>query len=377
MPMSKLQKILVVGGGIGGMSLVLGLAKRGLSTHLVEIDPDWKAIGAGLTLNGATLRAFDRLDLLSEIVAHGDVHGGRKILTMKGEVITEQPVFKPTRGDLTAGGGILRPVLHKILASRVRDSGADVSLGVTISHLEQDEDGVRVAFSDGAEGVYSLVVGADGLMSRVRQLTMPSAPAPEFTGQGCWRAVFPRPKEFESLWLYLDSGHKIGFNPVSRDEMYMFMLESAPGNPWRDPSEWQDELAGRLIPWGGRLEALGRSLSPINRINYRPLEYLLLPPPWHVGRIVLLGDACHATTPHAGYGAGLAIEDAIVLSECLVEDRPLDDQLWSYVDRRYERCKSIIQTSLHLGRLEMDQRPVSEQTAISRALAELVAQPVQ
>jgi 2-polyprenyl-6-methoxyphenol hydroxylase-like FAD-dependent oxidoreductase len=154
--------------------------------------------------------------------------------------------------------------------------------------------------------------------------------------------------------------------------MYMFLLESAPGNPWRDEADWPRLLAERMGQFGGIMGQLSRTLGPSSRINYRPLEGLLLDPPWHKGRVVLIGDAAHATTPHAGYGAGLSAEDAVVLSEILGQDLPLETALQAYVERRYERCRAVLQGSLRLGELEMAGAPWETQREAQLALASAV-----
>ena len=154
--------MLVVGGGVAGMTLAIQLTRRGIACHLVEIDPHWKPVGAGLTLNGATLRAFQQLGVLQAVRDQGHIHGGRRVLDLAGNILREIPAYAPEPNDLTAGGGILRPVLHAILSQETRAAGVELSLGLTIESLHDDGNGVEVAFNDGSAGRYDLVVGADG-----------------------------------------------------------------------------------------------------------------------------------------------------------------------------------------------------------------------
>lgn len=364
-----LERVLVVGGGVGGMSTAIQFSERGLHVDLVEIDPKWRATGAGLTLNGATLRVFERLGVLKEIAEAGDVHGGRKIFDRWGKQIFELPARTFDANDILAsGGGILRPDLHRVLATRARSAGVNVRLGMTISHLTQGDDCVDVRFSDESEARYDLVVGADGITSLVRRLIIPAAEGPKFTGQGCWRAVFQRPDEVHTTRIYVDRGYKLGLNPVSRDQMYMFLLETAEGNPWREEAEWVPMLRERMLAFGDLPHRLAYELSEDSLVNYRPIEVLLLPLPWHVGRVVLIGDAVHATTPHAGYGAGLSIEDGVVLGECLSDTANVEKSLQEYESQRYGRCRMVLEGSLALGRLEMAGASIEEQTAASVAL---------
>ena len=206
-------------------------------------------------------------------------------------------------------------MLHRILAAATRASGAAVRLGVSVAAVEQAGDAVSVGFTDGTSASYDLVVGADGIHSRLRAMLFPDAPKPAFTGQGCWRAVVPRPADIDCAHVYVGGPVKAGITPVSQDEMYLFLLQHVPDNPRMPEERWPELLAEQLRGFGGALGAVRDSLDASAQINYRPLEKLLLPPPWHRGRVILIGDAAHATTPHLASGAGLAVEDALVLGE--------------------------------------------------------------
>lgn len=369
------SNVLIVGGGVGGMALAICLRDLGVTVDLIDIDPEWRAVGAGLTLNGASLRALKLLGVLDQVVAQGHVHGGRRTHHADGAIIRDIPAYRPETDDLESMGGILRPALHAILSRRVLDLGSNVRLGLTVDAIRQEGDHAVATLSGGSEKRFDLIVGADGILSKVRRLVFPDAAAPAFTGQGCWRAIFPRPPEVGTNWLFVDPNRKVGFNPVSNDEMYMFMLESAPGNPWREPEDWPQTLASKMREYGGLVRQLADQISEQTSTNYRPLETLLLPPPWHRGRVVLLGDAAHATTPHAGYGAGLAIEDGIVLSDELGRHADTTAALDAYVARRYGRCRAVLDGSAQLGRLEMAGAPAAEQVAASTQLFAITRAP--
>jgi len=367
------EKVLVVGGGIGGMSAALALKRNGVAVKLIDSDPNWRVYGAGITITGMSLRAFDALGVLNEIRERGFVHTGMRPMRFDGERLPGPPHAPPGAPPILCGGGIMRPVLHDILSSRIRDAGIDVRLGVTVDALEQDDDGVDVTLSDGARERFDLVVGADGIYSKMRTMIFPDAPKPQFTDQGCWRIVADRPPEVDRAEIYFGGPLKVGMSPISQDQMYVFLLEHVPGNPWFAPETHVEHLSNLLTPFGGNLKAVRAGLGEHSQIVYRPLEWLLLPDPWYKGRVLLIGDAAHATTPHMASGAGVAVEDGLVLAEELARTDDVAAALRAFMDRRFERAKLVVETSVQQGRNEISGAERQQLTNIlataSKALA--------
>lgn len=374
--MGDIKKLLIVGGGVGGMSLAIGLRHLNIHVDLIDRDPEWRALGAGLSLNAATLSAFKLVDtqVFERMRVEGHMHAGVALYTPDGTLIRK--LEPPAGADAPQAGGILRPVLHQILADATRGSGARVRLGVTVTSLIEQEGRVHTRCSDGEEASYDLVIGADGLHSQVRRMIFPNAPQPRFTGQGCWRAVFPRPPDLDCVAMFMDSHHKAGLNPISQEQMYLFLLESVPDNRWMPEEEWPQLLAERLRPFGGLLAELRAELDARASINYRPLEALLLPSPWYRGRVLLIGDAAHATTPHSAYGCGLAVEDAVVLVQLLTLDLPVAQVLDRFMERRFNRCKVVVDGSVRLGELEIAHAGLAEHQAVSAEVGRVIALPI-
>jgi len=235
----------------------------------------------------------------------------------------------------------------------VRREGVAVRLGVTVANLLQDESGVDVTFSDGSNRRYELVVGADGIYSSIRGMIFPEAQEPKFTGQGCWRVVAKRPPEVERTEMYFGGPVKLGINPVSRDEMYMFILEHLPENPWFAADELVPHVRSLMDPFGGAVPDVRDSITEPGQVNYRPLEWMLLPDPWYRGRVVLVGDAAHATTPHMASGAGIAAEDGLVLAQELQRHAEITAGLRAFMDRRFGRARLVVENSVRIGEMEM------------------------
>ncbi len=350
--MSSIKSVLIVGGGIGGMSCAIQMRRAGFDVELIDLDAEWRALGAGITITGPTLRAFKYLGVMDEICQHGATWSGARVHLADGTLVQEMN-FPPVEAGVPPTGGIMRPILHKILSSRVLAAGVKVRLGVTVSEITQTADHAEVLFSDGVHGQYDLVVAADGAFSKMREKFFSAAVKPKFTGQGIYRIVAEQPKGMEGTLFYMGSNMKIGFNPVSPTHMYMFLLEYSPDNPWLSEAEQPKRLYDLMAGFGGIVPQVRESVLTCGSVNYRPLEACIQSAPWYTGRLVLLGDAAHATTPHLASGAGMAVEDALVLTEEIQGPGTPADALQRYVNRRYERCKLIVENSIRLGELEM------------------------
>lgn len=370
-------RILIIGGGFSGMSAAIELRKQGAEVDLVEIDPGWRSYGAGISLGGATLRAMRSLGVLDAFLAHGSAADGVKLCLPHGPQVADLPTPRIAGPDIPGGGAIMRPVLARILAEATRASGTNVRLGCTFTAIEQDAEGVEVSFTDGSHQRYDLVIGADGLYSKVRATVFPQAPAPQYSGQAVWRAVVPRPADIDTCVMWMGPRIKPGVNPVSKTEMYLFVTEPRPTNEHVDPATFADHLRGLLADFSApALLAIREQIGPDSQIIYRPLEGLLMPRPWFSGRVVLIGDTVHATTPHLASGACIGIEDALVLAEELGRANALNEALSAFEARRWERCRMVVQNSARLGEIEVAGGDKEEHSRIMRDSLMALAQPI-
>ncbi|MDO6966372.1 FAD-dependent monooxygenase [Rhizobium alvei] len=369
-------RVLIVGGGVGGMAVAIRLAEAGVTgIDLIDSDPKWGVYGTGITLSMLTLRAFGDLGFAPQLMTEGNCYDGIFLCDNKGNLLRDIAAPRLFSPDVPGEGGVLRPVLHAMMKKKVTDLGIKARLGITIESYAQDESGVDVVFSDGSQGRYDLVIGADGLFSKTRALTFPDAPKPRFTGQACWRVLFDIPEGWEKGRMFLGEKVKVGFSLCSPNKMYMYLLEHVPDNPWRNESEFPAILRRLMDDFQGPVAELRDQINDKSHIVYRPLEALLLTDTWTKGRVALLGDAAHATTPHLGSGAGAAVEDAIVLVEELGRAGSIDEAFEAYNRRRIPRASVVVNNSLRLGELEMASAPMSEQAAIMGASLAAIAEP--
>ncbi len=364
--MADVRRVLVVGGGIGGLSSAIAMRGAGLEVDVVEKNPAWDVYGVGIIQPGNALRALHRLGLAEEAVAQGHPIYGDRTWLADGQTELADNDWPALVDGLPPGNGITRPRLHAIFQTHTLASGADVRTGVALTELEDIDDRVEVRFTDGEARTYDLVIGADGLYSQVREIVFAGASQARYTGQVVWRYNLPRLEDLDKIWVYIGATGTAGFVPLAPKLMYMLTIEKPPaGQPLKLPREGMAALyRQRLEQFGGPVAEARELIVDDEAVVYRPVENLLVPPPWHRGRVVLIGDAAHATTPHCGQGAAQAIEDAIVLTEELGSERTLAEALEAYTERRYERCKLIVEGSEAIGRWEQDHSLPVDPTAV-------------
>ena len=370
-----IKSALIVGGGIAGMSVAIMLRRLGVAVDLIDQDAQWKVAGAGITITGPTLRAFAALGILDRLEPQSYMGDGIRVCSVDGVFLQELQTPMPVGSRVPGSGGIMRPVLHHVLSSEVLSGGVNVRLGVKVRSAVQTSEAVDVTFEDGSSGRYDIVIGADGLHSQIRQFILPHAPSPEYTGQCVWRAVLPRPQEIQKRHYFLGGPVKVGLNPVSEAEMYLFLLERRAVRQWMTDDRAHVELAELLRPYGGVLKEVRTTLGPQSRIVFRPLEAFFLPDPWYVGRVILIGDAAHPTTPQLASGAGMAIEDALVLAQELDRSNAVDAAFAAFMKRRYARCRLVVENSLEIGRREQRGEPVDSQTQLVQESLRALAEP--
>jgi 2-polyprenyl-6-methoxyphenol hydroxylase-like FAD-dependent oxidoreductase len=373
--MNLVKRAVVVGGGIAGMCSAIELRKRGVEVDLLELDREWRVTGAGISLNGAALRALNTIGVVEEVLELGAGSDGVIMRTADGTVVGTMPTPRIAGPQIPGNAGILRSVLAGVLSRATLKAGVSVRLGTTIESVNsQKNEELLVRSSDGKEGHYDLLIGADGLHSTVRSRLFPGAPAPRYTGQGSWRAVIPRDPDTSGVSMYMGRVTKVGVNPISEHEMYLFCLDERKGDERIPEDRWKDLLTDLLKEFSGPMVRMRECIKDSPLVVYRPLESLLLTPPWHQGRTVLVGDAAHATTPHLAAGAALGMEDAIVLVEELDRASSIEAAAIAYTKRRFERCRMVVESSLRLGELEIAGQESAEHAQIMRyALIALMA----
>jgi 2-polyprenyl-6-methoxyphenol hydroxylase-like FAD-dependent oxidoreductase len=360
--MSSIKKVLIVGGGIGGLSLGIALRRAGIAAEIAELQPVFNVYGVGIIQMSVALRALDAIGVADETMRRGAPYGMVKMCAPTGFQFGE--AGPPPMGRFPVHNGISRKILHDVLYEAALENGVVFRMGLTVAELENAADQVNVTFTDGSEGVYDLVVGADGVNSKVRSLVFGDYQT-TYVGSSVWRYAFKRHPSLDTGYMFFGKKAKLGLIPMTADSMYLFAV-TAEGED--NPKIPEEELVPRLqaylreFPVQMVQDIIEEIVDP-EKVIYRPLETLFITEPWYKNRVVILGDAAHATIPQLGSGAALAIEDAVVLAELLQSDEPLESQLEKYMQRRFERCKLVVDVSNTLAeweRMEWNGIPLPE-----------------
>jgi 2-polyprenyl-6-methoxyphenol hydroxylase-like FAD-dependent oxidoreductase len=365
---SEIRRVLVVGGGVGGMTAAATFARRGVEVVLIERRPAFDIPGVGLGQPANALRVYDSLGVLDEILETGFIYDRMYILDPNRQLIAEH---KFLLGDdrVPAFCALSRLQLHQILLGAVERAGVQVRLGVTVSAIHEDKERVDVQFSNGQRDSFDLLAGFDGIRSTTRLHLVGTAFAPRPSGYGAWRVQAHRPDDVRGMEFLQGIGSKTGAMPLSNDIMYLFHIRPEAAGADFAGQDQARLFKERLAQYGGYVAEIAASLNHSSDIVYSPIEPLLLPWPWFRGRVVIGGDAAHTFAPHLTQGAAMAAEDAFVLArEVLEDDVPIEARLMRYSMKRYPRCAFVYSFS---GQWLHDEQSVRSAEELEAARAEL------
>jgi len=345
------MKLAIVGGGLGGCALAIAAAQHGISAVIIEKDPGWTPLSSGIFLYANGLDSVRKLGVLDEVLAHGwsSPDGKNIYYDQNGEIITEThyPTLMP--GLIPPIVGIMRSTLHKVLAAWVRELGVRVVLGREVAHFNDSGTGsVEFELNDGSRESCDVLVGADGIRSSIRRgLFGPINP--EFTGFGTWRSLHEKPKDIDAKIMMMGVGKRLGIMPLSETMMYIYATTNEPDNPRYPLDHVPSIMREKLKEFEGPATDLLPQIKDPAAVFYTAVEEVALGLPWSKGRVVLIGDAAHASTPYMGQGGAMALEDGLILAEMLSASGASPETLLAFGERRYQRCSFVQRVSRSVG----------------------------
>lgn len=334
------MKILIIGGGIGGLTAAIALARATHEVTLVERAPEFSPVGAGIIMapNAAKILASLGVDLSTR----GHPLPFLEIQDARGAVLqridtgraahTWGPTYALTRPSLSEA-------LRQALPAKV-----ELHLGRELTALNQDATGIEVTLTgEPTPRRFDVVIGADGLNSATRRLTIGDWPQ-RYSGVTCWRGLVPNPGFLGAVEAW-GGAARVGVVPLRDAQLYYFLVLTSPA---RAPAlSWPDGFLTAFGHLGGGVERLFEAMKQAPPLHHDLDE--LDAPVWGKGRVLLLGDAAHAMTPNQGQGAAMAIEDAFVLARELSAGP--DGALERYRDARQARVRAVQLDSRRLGQV--------------------------
>lgn len=345
--MNRDVSILIVGGGIGGLTVGAALKAKGFHPTIVERAENWAPVGAGIVLGINAMQVADRLGLTGALVERGRVLDTMQVSDYRGETLNSMSldILRERHGPSIT---IHRAKLHEALLTAHSDTA--IWMGTSLTNVA-GESGLELNRADGTSSThhFDIVVGADGIRSTVRDQLFPKTSF-TYSGYTCWRFVandVPEVTETCEMW---GKGRRFGVVPLPNGQVYCFStLNAAPNDPSMKSVGWPEfkELFGEF---GGDVPKILDSIDDDVPLIHGDLEQVYLPR-WFSDSAVLLGDAAHAMTPNMGQGAAMAIEDAWVLAECLAEEGTVGGAFDRYQKRRQPRVNSIQHQSWQIGKI--------------------------
>lgn len=340
------MKFIVIGGGIGGPAAALMLDKKGFSVSLYESAASLKPLGTGIGVGSNALQALYEADVGKTVEKFGNRLDRLDFYDERGQFLNEMDLKEMSKKHQVNNLTIHRAELHESLVNALRPEL--IHLNKTCVDVIDDGKKVVVYFEDGSSDEGDYVIAADGIHSNIRQKLVPGS-APRYSGYTCWRGVVPgkHPNGEHTTTEIWGKGLRFGLATLKGNRLYWFACVNAKR---KDPTyqHYKVEDVARLFsafpPYVSEFirKAENSELLHHDIEDIRPLSKFVY------GRIILMGDAAHATTPNMGQGAGQAIEDAIVLANCFSS---LDEEaaLKRYEQKRIERTKKIITMSRLIG----------------------------
>jgi FAD-dependent urate hydroxylase len=328
-------RILVVGAGIAGLGAARALRQRGLVAEVVERESAWTHVGAGIYLPGNTARALRGLGLQSAVVERGSLITRQRLCDHHGRVLADIDV-SALWGEVGPCVALHRADLHEVLASH--GDPVPVRMGRPVRQLRQHDNTVTVGFGDATADCYDLVIGADGIHSTVRQLAVGVCNARP-VGQLAWRFVTECPPEVTTWTLLLGPNVAFLAVPLGRGQVYCY-CDAPERTPRSHGDDVKDTLVELLTGFAEPVPAILDTLGPDHAVHVAPIEEVTLAG-WSQGSVLLVGDAAHATSPNMAEGAAMALEDGLVLAECLASQGDVAQAAASFQARRRPRTQWV------------------------------------
>lgn len=337
------MKALVIGAGIGGLSAAVALEKSGIHCDVFEAVEQIKPVGAAISIWPNGVKCMNHLGMGAIMDRFGGPMRHLAYMDYKSGGIMTQFSLAPLVARV---GDRPCPVARADLQGQMLDFwGRDrVQFAKRVSHIAEDDQGVTAWFTDGTQARGDFLVAADGSHSVLRPYVLGHTPARRYAGYVNWNGLIAIDETIapaEQWTTFVGEGKRVSLMPVSDGRFYFFFDVPLPAGLAEDRSTAREDLSRYFAGWDPAVQKLIATLDPqtINRIeihDIEPLDRLVR------GRVALLGDAGHSTTPDIGQGGCAAMEDAVVLGQIFAEESNIEQALQTYEQQRCERVRDLV-----------------------------------
>ncbi len=369
------MKAAIIGGGMGGLTTAIALQQAGIDYEIFEAAPELKPVGAGIVMASNAMQVFQRLGIEKKIMEAGLEINSAFVVDQSFQLISGLAVKEKVAARYGIGSyAIQRGRLQLVLLSEIDVS--KIQLNKRLSSLVQHPNKVEIKLDDGSSAGADIVIGADGIKSAVRKNIFGEVPL-RYSGQTCWRGMakisLPHTSPIRGsgtqpplrgsggqnsyeMWGN-QKGLRFGFVPTSKDEVYYFTTYFTEGNGKDEPQGVKKKLLNLYSAFGDIPTQLIEA-TPEESIIRSDINDFVPIKQWWKGRVVLIGDAAHATTPNLGQGGCQAVEDAFVIAKGLKENPSPEKAFEKYQSIRYQKAVHVVNMSWNFGKMTNIGNPI-------------------
>jgi 2-polyprenyl-6-methoxyphenol hydroxylase-like FAD-dependent oxidoreductase len=343
------NKVIIIGGGIAGLTTALALQKRNIDFIVYESVPQIKAVGAGISLAANAIRCLEKVGVAEEIKAKGQIISSMIIEDSRGKKISVLDANKISQKYGLQNVAIHRADLHEVLLSQIPADKIITSKKAT--DVQQSNEGVVIHFDDGTEADGTAAIVADGIHSVIRKNLLPQSEI-RYSGYTCWRGITKNVWNIkgEAVETWGTRG-RFGYVPIGNQQIYWFACMNASFNNQKMRNFSVNDLVDNFKNFAGPIPEILRNTSD-QQIIWNDIIDLKPIQKYAFGRVALIGDAAHATTPNLGQGACLGIEDAIEIAERIeVNGSNFQKAFHQFEQKRIARATFIVNISERIGKI--------------------------
>lgn len=340
------MRIIIIGGGIGGLATAVMLHKNGFDVKVYEQSATFSPLGAGIGIGSNAMQALQEMGIEEEVMTNATPLTTQIFQDAKGHILNtiDFSLFKRKYGFENVT--IHRADLHKALVNALPPK--TIAYNRRCEHVSTHHNGVIAVFSDGISVKADVIIAADGIHSPIRQQLQDNS-KPRYAGYTCWRGLAHNDgliatNTSTEVW---DASGRFGYAPLQDNTVYWFACVNSKANNTFYQQLTTEELAFHFKKFPQAVTQLIKKTAPQHVLHHdiydiKPLRHFVY------GRVVLIGDAAHATTPNMGQGAGQAIEDAVTLVNA-IKRYPLRHALQKYEQARIKHTHKVTTLSRQIG----------------------------